>query len=145
MYFCLVIGVVFFFKQKTAYEMRISDWSSDVCSSDLVAAATESVPLGASGASAYLDQSALLKIAAETGATHVHPGYGFLSENAEFAHACTEAGIVFVGPDAQVLRTFGDTASARTAAVDSGVQVLPPTSANAHLDRKSKSLNYSQS
>ncbi|MDJ0109010.1 biotin carboxylase N-terminal domain-containing protein, partial [Rhodococcus erythropolis] len=122
---------------RTARELGIetvSVYAEDDASSPHVAAATESVPLGASGASAYLDQSALLKIAAETGATHVHPGYGFLSENAEFAQACTEAGIVFVGPDAQVLRTFGDKASARTAAVDSGVPVLPSTSANADLD-----------
>nr|WP_308252569.1 biotin carboxylase N-terminal domain-containing protein [Rhodococcus qingshengii] len=122
---------------RTARELGIetvSVYAEDDTSSPHVAAATESVPLGASGASAYLDQSALLKIAAETGATHVHPGYGFLSENAEFAQACTEAGIVFVGPDAQVLRTFGDKASARTAAVDSGVPVLPSTSANADLD-----------
>lgn len=122
---------------RTARELGIetvSVYAEDDASSPHVAAATESVPLGASGASAYLDQSALLQIAAETGATHVHPGYGFLSENAEFAQACTEAGIVFVGPDAQVLRTFGDKASARTAAVDSGVPVLPSTSANADLD-----------
>jgi len=122
---------------RTARELGIetvSVYAEDDASSPHVAAATESVPLGASGASAYLDQGALLKIAAETGATHVHPGYGFLSENAEFAQACTEAGIVFVGPDAQVLRTFGDKASARTAAVDSGVPVLPSTSANADLD-----------
>ncbi|MFI2591648.1 biotin carboxylase N-terminal domain-containing protein, partial [Rhodococcus erythropolis] len=121
---------------RTARELGIetvSVYAEDDASSPHVSAATESVPLGASGASAYLDQSALLKIAAETGATHVHPGYGFLSENAEFAQACTEAGIVFVGPDAQVLRTFGDKAGARTAAVDSGVPVLPSTSANADL------------
>ncbi len=89
---------------RTARELGIetvSVYAEDDASSPHVAAATESVPLGASGASAYLDQSALLKIAAETGATHVHPGYGFLSENAEFAQACTEAGIVFVGPDAR--------------------------------------------
>lgn len=121
---------------RTARELGIetvSVYADDDASSPHVSAATESVALGASGASAYLDQGALLKIAAETGATHVHPGYGFLSENAEFAQACTEAGIVFVGPDAQVLRTFGDKAGARTAAVDSGVPVLPSTSANADL------------
>ena len=63
----------------------------------------------------------------DNGADLVHPGYGFLSEDAGFAAACADAGLTFVGPDPQILNTFGDKVSARTAAVDAGVPVLAAT------------------
>jgi acetyl/propionyl-CoA carboxylase alpha subunit/acetyl-CoA carboxylase carboxyltransferase component len=81
----------------------------------------EAAPLNGSGAGAYLDQAALIAIAAERGCDAVHPGYGFLSENADFAEACGEAGLTFVGPSPVSLRTFGDKAAARALAQACGV------------------------
>ena len=57
---------------------------------------------------AYLDIHALIQVARETGCDCVHPGYGFLSENADFAAQCAEAGLTFIGPSAEVLSSFGD-------------------------------------
>src|SRR5699024_6409416 len=59
----------------------------------------------------------------------IHPGYGFLSENAELADACASAGITFVGPQAETLRALGDKVSARAAAEAAGVPVLPASAA----------------
>ena len=72
----------------------------------------------------YLDVEALVRVALETGADALHPGYGFLSESAALAQACADAGIVFVGPPAPVLRLTGDKVSARDAAVRAGLPVL---------------------
>ncbi|MDI9917202.1 carboxyl transferase domain-containing protein [Rhodococcus sp. IEGM 1379] len=122
---------------RTAREFGIetvSVYAEDDAGSPHVDAATESIPLKGSGAAAYLDQDSLLEIATNFGVTHIHPGYGFLSENADFAQACTDAGVVFVGPDAGVLRTFGDKASARATAVGSGIPVLPATAGGVSLD-----------
>ena len=68
---------------------------------------------------------AILAAAKESGADDIHPGYGFLSENAAFARACAADGVTFVGPDPAVLDLFGDKSSARAAAVAAGVPVLP--------------------
>ena len=92
-----------------------------------VAAATMAVALDGSGPSAYLDRAAVVAAGRDNGADLVHPGYGFLSEDAGFAAACADAGLTFVGPDPQILNTFGDKVSARTAAVDAGVPVLAAT------------------
>ncbi|RZL11367.1 MAG: carbamoyl-phosphate synthase large subunit [Rubrivivax sp.] len=75
------------------------------------------------GASAYLDIGALIAAAQAQGCTHVHPGYGFLSESAAFAQACADAGLVFVGPSPQVLDWLGDKARARALAKECGVPV----------------------
>ena len=72
----------------------------------------------------YLDVEALVRVALESGADALHPGYGFLSESAVLAQACADAGIVFVGPPADVLRLTGDKVSARDAAVRAGLPVL---------------------
>lgn len=102
-------------------------YAEDDADSPHVAAATRAVALTGAGPAAYLDGAALLRAATETGCTLVHPGYGFLSENAEFAESCAAAGVTFVGPDPQVLRVFGDKAAARRAAVAARVPVLPAT------------------
>jgi pyruvate carboxylase len=72
----------------------------------------------------YLDVEALIEVAQRCGADALHPGYGFLSESAALAQACADAGIVFVGPPAEVLRLTGDKVSARDAAVRAGLPVL---------------------
>jgi len=76
---------------------------------------------------AYLDIPGIVALAKEKGVTLIHPGYGFLSENADFAEACANAGITFVGPTAQLLRLMGDKVSAREAARTAGVPILPGT------------------
>lgn len=80
------------------------------------------------GARAYLDGAAIVAAARESGCDAIHPGYGFLSENAGFARACEEAGLIFVGPDADTLALLGDKARARSLAIELGVPVLTGTS-----------------
>jgi urea carboxylase len=75
----------------------------------------------------YLDTAAILRAARETGAGAIHPGYGFLAENAEFAEACVAAGIVFIGPTPENIRTFGLKHSARALAAQHGVPLAPGT------------------
>ncbi len=91
--------------------------------------ADRSVALTARGAAAYLDIEQILAIAVSEGVDAIHPGYGFLSENADFARACEAAGIIFVGPSPLVLDAFGDKAAARSLAVECGVPVLAGTPA----------------
>ena len=83
------------------------------------------VPLAATGPSAYLDIDALLAIAHAQGCDAVHPGYGFLSERADFAQACAKAGLVFIGPTPEQLALFGDKARARALAQQCDVPVMP--------------------
>ena len=73
----------------------------------------------------YLDIDALIGAAKDTGADAVHPGYGFLSENAGFAHAVTSAGLTFVGPPAATIAAMGDKARARVLAGEAGVPLIP--------------------
>ena len=79
------------------------------------------------GAAAYLDIAGVIAAAKAAGCDSVHPGYGFLSENAQFAEACAAARVTFVGPTAEQLQLFGDKAQARFHAAKSGVPVLPGT------------------
>lgn len=76
---------------------------------------------------AYLDIAEMLRVARAAGADAIHPGYGFLSENPEFADACEEAGIVFIGPKSNVMRTLGNKVEARNLARAVGVPVMPAT------------------
>ena len=88
--------------------------------------ADEAVHIGPPAAKkSYLNVAAILRAAEETGADAVHPGYGFLAENADFADACARAGLAFVGPDGDAIRTMGDKVSARSAAHAAGVPVVP--------------------
>ncbi|GAA1971236.1 acetyl-CoA carboxylase biotin carboxylase subunit [Amycolatopsis minnesotensis] len=73
----------------------------------------------------YLNGSAVIQAALMTGAEAIHPGYGFLSEDADFAAACAESGLVFIGPRPDVLHRLGDKALARTAMAAAGVPLLP--------------------
>jgi acetyl/propionyl-CoA carboxylase alpha subunit len=83
------------------------------------------VALDATGPSAYLDIAALIGIARAQGCDAVHPGYGFLSERADFAQACADAGLVFIGPTPEQLGLFGDKARARALATQCDVPVMP--------------------
>ncbi len=89
--------------------------------------ADEAVALGGRGVRAYLDVEDVVTRAADAKCDAIHPGYGFLAENADFAAACAEAGITFVGPRPEVLELFGDKGRARTAASAADVPVLRGT------------------
>ena len=74
---------------------------------------------------AYLDIEGILQIAKTSGADAIHPGYGFLSENVDFARRCEEEGIIFIGPTSAHLDMFGDKVKAREQAVLAGIPVIP--------------------
>ena len=76
---------------------------------------------------AYLDIESIISLAKEKKVDMIHPGYGFLSENAHFARACEDAGIIFVGPSPELLERMGDKVAAKKAADEAGVPTLPAT------------------
>lgn len=97
--------------------------------------ADEARPLRGAGAAAYLDGEQILTAAKEAGCGAIHPGYGFLSENAVFAQRCIEEGIIFVGPRAEVLALFGDKVQARALAERCKVPVLSGTTGPTSLEQ----------
>ncbi|WP_170527897.1 pyruvate carboxylase [Ruegeria arenilitoris] len=76
---------------------------------------------------AYLSIDEIIRVAKESGADAIHPGYGLLSENPDFVDACVQNGITFIGPKAETMRALGDKASARKVAIAAGVPVIPAT------------------
>ena len=91
-----------------------------------VCMADETVNIGpAQAARSYLNGDAILQAARATGADAVHPGYGFLAEDAEFADAVERANLRFVGPSAETIRQMGDKVQARTVALQAGVPIVP--------------------
>lgn len=121
--------------QATGYA-TVAVYSDADAAAIFVREADESVRIGPAPArQSYLDQDAILAAAARTGATHIHPGYGFLSENAEFAERVEDAGLVFVGPTPAQIRNFGDKHRARELALAAGnVPLLPGTGLLATAD-----------
>ena len=101
--------------------------------------ADESICIGPGPSSkSYLNVRNLLSAAIVTGAEAVHPGYGFLSENAEFAEKCEEHNLVFIGPRAATIRAIGDKASARALAAEAGVPLTPGSGALSGLEHARK-------
>jgi 3-methylcrotonyl-CoA carboxylase alpha subunit len=91
-----------------------------------VALADEAYPIGPAPArDSYLRAERIIEVARASGAEAIHPGYGFLSENADFAEACSSAGIVFVGPPASAIRAMGSKADSKALMVAAGVPVVP--------------------
>jgi acetyl-CoA carboxylase biotin carboxylase subunit len=90
--------------------------------------ATEAYHIGPSASSeSYLRMDKILDVAVQSGADAIHPGYGFLSENSQFARKCKEAGIKFIGPSAESIEAMGDKISARKRMIAAGVPVVPGT------------------
>jgi acetyl-CoA carboxylase biotin carboxylase subunit len=93
--------------------------------------ADESICIGrAPSSESYLNYKAILSAAEVTDAEAIHPGYGFLAENAEFAEICENSGLVFIGPSAESIRLMGDKISARQSVTKAGVPILPGTKEN---------------
>jgi len=103
---------------------------SDVDRASLhVRKADEAYPIGAAAATeSYLNIQKILDVAARSGADAVHPGYGFLSENARFAQACSDASVKFIGPTAAAMEAMGSKTRARQAMEKAGVPFVPGTS-----------------
>ena len=121
---------------RTAAELNISTvaiYSQDDAAALHLPACDEAVALQGSGSAAYLDGPQILRLALETGCEAIHPGYGFLSENAAFSRLCNNAGVVFVGPAPETLSLLGDKAQARALAKRIGAPVLPGSSGAATI------------
>ncbi len=112
----------------------VAVYSEDDAASLHIRAADDARALPGTGVPAYLDGERVIEAARESGCDAVHPGYGFLAENAAFARRCAEAGLVFVGPRPEHLELFGDKVSARSLAEREGVPVLPGTTAPTSIE-----------
>ena len=114
---------------RTAHRMGVATvavYSSADANAPHVLMAGEACAIGGAPArESYLDMHRILEAARTTGAQAIHPGYGFLSENAEFADACVAAGIVFIGPPASSMRAMGSKAAAKALMARAGVPLVP--------------------
>jgi pyruvate carboxylase subunit A len=108
--------------------------------------ADEAYSLGPDTVAGYLNAHRLVNLAVATGCDALHPGYGFLSENPELADICKRRGIIFIGPDAEVIRRMGDKTAAREAMIAAGVPVTPGSDGNVesleHAVTVAKTLGY---
>lgn len=112
----------------------VAVFADDDAASPHVQVADAAAALNTTGPAAYLDGARLIAIAQAQGCDAVHPGYGFLSERADFARACAEAGLRFIGPTPAQLALFGDKAQARALAQQQGVPLMPGTQAAVSLE-----------
>ena len=122
---------------RTAAELGIATvavFSEDDAASLHTRKTDQAVGLKGSGPASYLDIDQVVAAARDAGADAVHPGYGFLSENAAFARACAAAGLTFVGPSSETLELFGDKGRARALAQQCGVPVLAGTDGPTSLE-----------
>jgi len=104
----------------------VAVYSEADAESEHVAMADAAVPIGPAPASeSYLDMAAIVAAARDSGAQAIHPGYGFLAENAAFAEACAAAGLVFVGPPPAAIRALGDKSTAKALMAKAGVPLVP--------------------
>ncbi|HCP53213.1 MAG: carbamoyl-phosphate synthase large subunit [Pseudomonadaceae bacterium] len=113
----------------------VAVYAEDDADSLHVRRADHAVALKGRGVSAYLDIPQLLQIARAEGCDAVHPGYGFLAENAQFARACSEAGVLMIGPGAEILECFGDKAQARQLAERCAVPLVRGSAAGISLEQ----------
>ncbi|WP_420629421.1 acetyl-CoA carboxylase biotin carboxylase subunit [Candidatus Leptofilum sp.] len=107
--------------------------------------ATEAYYIGPSPArDSYLRMDKIIEVAKQSGAEAIHPGYGFLSERAEFAQMCVDNGLVFVGPPPEAIQVMGDKQTARDTAIAAGVPVVPgaPMGTDEELIEAAKSIGY---
>lgn len=112
----------------------VAAYSSDDSNSRHRILADSSVALNGAGPAAYIDIDAIIAAAKKEHCDAIHPGYGFLSERPDFAHACAAAGITFIGPDVRQLAIFGDKGTALKLARECGVPVMPATHGGATLE-----------
>ena len=122
---------------RTAAEMGIATvavFAEDDAESLHARSANEAAPLKGSGARAYLDIGQIVAVAKATGCDAIHPGYGFLSENATFALDCADEGLTFVGPAPQTLALFGDKTAALGLASRLDIPTLPGTRGRTSLE-----------
>ena len=122
---------------RTAEELGLATaamHSSDDAASEHIQRAETVIALDGIGPAAYLDAPQIIELALDHGCDAIHPGYGFLSENADFARACAAAGITFVGPTPEALALFGDKVRARLLAAERGLPVLAGTDEAVDLD-----------
>lgn len=113
----------------------VAIYSTDDAGSLHVLQAREALAMPGQGAAAYLDQDTIIDLAQAANCDAIHPGYGFLSENAGFARKCRDAGLVFIGPEPQAMALFGDKGAARALAVQADVPVARGTQGATSLEQ----------
>src|SRR3989440_6365615 len=103
--------------------------------------ADEAYHIGPSQASkSYLNIPTIIEVARRAGAQAIHPGYGFLAENATFVDACIAAGLIFVGPTAEIQRSMGEKTAARRTAEASGVPIVPGAMSDVEDDAEAEEI-----
>jgi pyruvate carboxylase len=121
-------------------------WEDRFCLHRFKADESYQIGQGKGPVAAYLDIQGIVDLAKRVKVDAIHPGYGFLSENAGFARACREAGITFIGPPPEVLELFGDKVAARKLAMETGLPVLPgtdgPVKPGASLKKEAKRIGF---